>query len=461
MDKKRVVITGLGTINPIGINVKDFWNNCLQGKTNIQKIPQHWFSYSNFNSTIWAPIPSIDYSEHFITKIEQKQLDITTLLSICAIQEAFNSAKLEYVKYNEKKNTYKIPSINNKKAGVFIGTGIGGVSTLGSCWSFQILNNQKKRLDDLLNNNEIKNNKKLQKDLSNIYEKMILPNRFNPFAVSMIMSNASSANLAIKFDLQGTNHTYNSACASGTVAIGNGFKQIKNGELDIVIAGGVEYMYDEYGALFYAFDTLKTLVNNKKHTDMEKANRPFDKDRSGFLYAQGGCGIIITEELEHAKKRNAPIIAEILSYSENCDAHNVMVIENSGNAIKRMLGKALTDANINSDQVDYINAHGTGTIINDEVESKIIEELFGNKILVNSTKSLIGHTLGASGAIEAVVTALSIKNKTTHICKNLKNPVRDLNFITKINTHPIKTAITQSFGFGGHNACLILKEYTQ
>lgn len=459
LKNRRVVITGSGTINPIGLNTENFWENCISGKTNVQKIPEQWFNYSNFNSKIWSPLPRIDYSKYSITDIEEKQNDISTLLSISCSFQAIDSAKLKYTKIDDKKNTFKIDSIDNKKAGVFIGTGIGGVNTLGSCFAYQILNNQKSLLNDLLNSNEIKSNKKIQEELISIINNIILPKRFNPFAVSMIMPNASGSKIAIKFNLQGMNNTFSSACASGTVAIGNGYNKIKNGEIDLAITGGVEYMHDEYGGLYFAFDTLKTLLNSDKYADIEKANKPFDKNRSGFLYSQGGCGILILEELEHAKKRAAPVIAEIIGYSENCDAHNIMMIEESGQLIKRMINQLLKESGISKEDVDYINAHGTGTILNDEIESKIIEEMFGKKILINSTKSIIGHTLGASGAIEAIVTALSIKDKKTHICKNLEYPIRDLNFVTKAKEYSINTAISQSFGFGGHNSAIALKEY--
>ena len=165
------------------------------------------------------------------------------------------------------------------------------------------------------------------------------------------------------------------------------------------------------------------------------------------------------EELEHAKRRGAEIYAEITGYAESCDGYNIMMMEKSGRQIIRMIKMALSDAGVSEGDVDYINAHGTGTPLNDETETNIIETLFGRKVLINSTKSLIGHTLGASGAIEAVVTALSIKNKTTHICKNLDNPMKDLNFVTEVDTYPIKTAISQSFGFGGHNAVLVMREH--
>jgi 3-oxoacyl-[acyl-carrier-protein] synthase II len=286
---------------------------------------------------------------------------------------------------------------------------------------------------------------------------MSSPRRFNPFGVSMTMPNACSGNLGIKFGLYGNNLTYCSACASGTVAIGHGFKAVRSGEVDLALVGGVESLYDDYGTIFMGFDTVKALTRGNEAPD--KANRPFDRDRTGFLFSEGGGAVLLIEDLEHAKKRGAEVYAEIIGYAETCDGYNIMMIEKSGEQIIRMLEMALTDASISVKDVDYINAHGTGTPLNDETETSIIENLFGREVLINSTKSLIGHTLGASGAIEAVVTSLSIKNKTTHICRNLNHPMKDLNFVTKVDSYPIKTAISQSFGFGGHNAVLVFREY--
>jgi 3-oxoacyl-[acyl-carrier-protein] synthase II len=286
--------------------------------------------------------------------------------------------------------------------------------------------------------------------------KMLCPRRSNPFGVAMTMPNACSGNLGIKFKLLGSNNTFCAACASGTVAIGYAFKAVRSGELDLALAGGVEYLYDDYGATFSGFDTVRALAGNNE--DPEKANRPFDKDRSGFLFSEGGGAVLVIEELEHARRRGARIYAEILGYAETCDGYNIMMMESSGYNIARMITQALADAGVSEKEVDYINSHGTGTVLNDETETRVIETVFGKKVLINSTKSLIGHTLGASGAIEAVVTTLSIYHKTTHPCRNLDNPMRDLNFVTKVASYPIRRAISQSFGFGGHNAVLVLGE---
>jgi 3-oxoacyl-[acyl-carrier-protein] synthase II len=196
-----------------------------------------------------------------------------------------------------------------------------------------------------------------------------------------------------------------------------------------------------------------------RNDEPDKANRPFDKDRTGFLFSEGGGAVFVIETLEHAQNRGARIYAEIAGYAETCDGFNIMMIESGGAQILKMLELAFADAGLSAQDVDYINAHGTGTRLNDETETAVIEKVFRKDVLVNSTKSLIGHTLGASGAIEALVTALSIHHKTTHVCRNLDQPMKDLNFVTRVDSYPIRTGLSQSFGFGGHNAVLILREY--
>jgi 3-oxoacyl-[acyl-carrier-protein] synthase II len=335
-----------------------------------------------------------------------------------------------------------------------MGTGIGGLTSFATSFSYQVLNRQKASLAKsiaLLKQNENVG------PLEDILNKMLSPKRYNPFGVSMTMPNAVSGNLGIKFKLNGGNNTFCAACASGTVAIGYGYKAVRSGEVDLAIVGGVEYLHDEYGSVFLGFDTVRALASG--HEDPDKANRPFDEDRSGFLFSEGGGAILVIEDLEHAEKRGARIYAEILGYAESCDGHSIMVMESSGHQISRVIEQVLADAGVSEKEIDYINSHGTGTQLNDETETEIIEKIFGKEVLINSTKSLIGHTLGGSGAIEAVVTALSIYHKTTHVCRNLDKPMRDLNFVTKVDSYPIDTAISQSFGFGGHNAVLLLREY--
>lgn len=448
--KKRVAITGLGVITAIGQGYEEFWQNCLAGITRVERIPDQWFRYSDFRSQLWSPLPYVDYSKYHIGRLEEKQLDPSSLMGLACAFQALDSAGVSYRLIDRKRNSYSLDAINPERAGVFIGTGIGGISTFASCYSYQLLFRTKELLEKAIS--LIEGNGNID-SLEEIRERMIVPRRFNPFGVAMTMPNACSANMGIKFNLYGNNNTFCAACASGTVAICYGYKAIRSGELDFALVGGVEYMYDEFGALFLGFDTVHALTNGNSNSD--KANRPFDIDRSGFLFSEGGGGVLVIEELEHAKKRGARIFAEIVGYAETCDAFNIMMMESRGYHIEKMLKQALEDAGVSENGIDYINTHGTGTVLNDETEAGLIERIFGKRPLVNSTKSLIGHTLGASGAIEAVVTALSIFNQTTHVCRNLEHPVRDLNFVTRVKLYPIKTAISQSFGFGGHNAVLV------
>jgi len=452
--RKRVVITGLGVIAAIGQNPDAFWKSCLEAKTKVERIPDHWFHYGDFHSQIWSPLPPIDYSTYGIGRIDEKQLDPSTLLAIACSFQALDSAGLEYTKLDQKRNTYSVSSLDKDRAGVFMGTGIGGLGTFASCYSYHLLLRQK---ETLAKASAQLGDHPVSRILKQVQERMLYPRRYNPFGVSMTMPNACSANIGIKFNLYGSNNAYCAACASGTVAIGHGFKAVRSGELDLALAGGVEHLSDECGGIFAGFDAVRALANNNE--DPDKANRPFDKDRTGFLFSEGGGAVFVIEDLEHARKRGARIYAEILGYGDTCDGFNIMMMESSGTQMMRMLQLAFADAGISAEGIDYINAHGTGTRLNDETETAVIEKVFGKKVLINSTKSLIGHTLGASGAIEAVVTALSIHHKTTHVCRNLQNPMKDLNFVTRVDSYPIRTGLSQSFGFGGHNAVLILREY--
>ena len=449
---RRIVITGSGVIAANGAGSNEFFENCMKGIAPVEYIPSRWHEYNDFGCNIWSPLKKVDFGKYNITAIEQKQLETTTKLALSCCFQAVDDARLKREVSDKKRNTYSLPEIDPERSGVIFGTGIGGISSFSEAFSYQVLNNIKSKLSDISNASDNSCSK-----IDSVTEKMIMPKRFNPFAVSMIMPNSSAANIGIKFGLKGLNNTISLACASGTAAIGSAYDAIRSGRLDFCVTGGVEYMFDEYGGLFYSFDVLKTLC--KPSEQIDKSNMPFDENRSGFLFSEGGCAVLILEELEAALKRNAPIIAEIVSYSESCDAFNIMMIEPSGENMERMICGLLNKSGVSPDDVDYINSHGTGTKLNDEVETSVIEKIFGTKPFINSTKSLIGHTLGASGAIEAVVTAMSIKNKTVHECKNLKNPIKKLNFAYRPEGADIKTAISQSFGFGGHNTALLLKEY--
>ena len=273
----------------------------------------------------------------------------------------------------------------------------------------------------------------------------------------MLMPNAIPAHIGLKYSIKGPNLSYSVACASGTVAIGHAFHAVRDGTVDMAIAGGSEFLDDYYGGIFHGFDIAKALVRNCD--DPDTANRPFDVNRSGFLFSQGGAAVLLLEDLETAMARGAPILAEIAGYAETFDAHSVMNIAPNGLEIERMMNAALVDAGMSAADIHYINAHGTGTQANDVVESEVIERVFGRDVLVNSTKSLIGHTIGASGAMEALVTVMSLEDQKVHVCRNLDEPIAHLNFVRETKSASLDAAFTQSFAFGGHNAGLVLKRF--
>jgi len=438
MSTHRVLITGIGVAAPTAIGTDSFWRSCLDGVAAVAPIPVHWLNYHRPSSTLWAPLPAFDYQQYNISRIEHMQIDTATVLGLCACKQAIDGAGLTARMKDEKKNTFSIDGIESSRCGVFLGTGIAGIASFVQNQAYHCFAPIKQRLGD-----------------GSVAAPLLrMPARFNPFSVSQIMPNAAAASIGIKYSLTGPNTTFANACAAGSIAVGNGFRAIRAGRCSMAIAGGTEYLGDEFGGVFRGFDIAKTLVHDCE--DSQKANRPFDAKRSGFLFAEGGAAVLILESHEHAARRGAAPIAEITAFAESFDAHSMMALDPEAGAIKTMIRSALDEAGLAPDQIDYVNAHATGTQLNDEIEARVIDDVFGAKPAINATKSLVGHTIGASGAIEAAVTALSIRDQVTHACKNLDTPVRDLNFVTSSGPREIRAAMKNSFAFGGHNASLVL-----
>lgn len=450
---RRVVVTGIGVICPIGTSTKEFWQNCLQGNSNVSPIPGHWYQYADYKSSIWSPLPDLDYGTRGLTRTECLQHDPVSLLAVCAAQEAVANAGLTTSLVDKRSNTCEIEGFDPTRAGAFMGTGIGGAHTFLENHTYQLFARPKKDLQRLAETAKLDDEGASL--LHSVLDGMVHSRRLHPFVVSMLMPNAVSATLGIKFSLKGPNTTYGLACSAGTASIGHAFRAIRSGRVDLALTGGSEYLDDHYGYIFRGFDVANTLVQDCEEPD--KANRPFDKKRSGFLFSQGGAAVLVLEELDGAVARGASINAEIVGYAESFDAHNMMRSAPDGVEIERMARLALDDAKIKPADVQYVNAHGTGTQANDITESDVIGRVFGGDALVNSTKSLVGHTIGASGALEAAVTALSLKHQTSHICKNLEEPIADLNFVRACEFHDIEVGLSQSFAFGGHNAALVMR----
>lgn len=451
---RRVVITGAGVVAPIGIGTGAFWDAALRGVSAVAPVPGHWRRYYTPLSTIWAPLPEFDFSAFAISRIERMQLDKAELIALACAAQAIESAGFSPLLHDEKKNIFRLSEQASERWGVAVGTGIGGVASFASAQAFHTGESISRKLDALRTTVAATG---FNEEIDEIKSGLRMPVRFNPMTVPMTMPNGCSAAIGIKYGLTGPNMTCAGACAAGTIAIGAGFRAIAAGECDAAIVGGTEYLGDDFGGCFRGFDVARTLAHETD--DLGDANRPFDRDRSGFLFAEGGGAMLVIEERERALHRGAKIMAEITGFAQTFDAYSMMAMEPTGQNAKRMIASSLVMADCSPEEIDYINAHGTGTVPNDETESAVIEKIFGKKPLVNSTKSLIGHTIGASGAIEAVVTALSLRDQKTHVSKNIVNPVRDLNFVTGVKPVAIKHAISQSFAFGGHNACLVFSRH--
>lgn len=410
--KKRVVITGLGCVTPVGTGKDDFWVNIKSGVSGVDKITR--FDYTNYQTQIAGEVKDFT-PEDYISKKELKKMDRFTQFAMVASKLAVADSELD------------LNNIDGNRMGTVIGTGIGGVETIEA---------QHKNLLE-------KGNR-----------------RVSPFFIPMMIGNMAAGQVAIEFGAKGPSTNICTACASGTNSVGDAFKIIQRGDADIMIAGGTEAAVAEFAVA--GFCNMKAMSTNNDNP--QKASRPFDKDRDGFVMGEG-CGILILEELESAIKRNAKIYAEIVGYGMTSDAYHITTPAENGEGAARAMQMAINDAGIEPEKIDYINAHGTSTYYNDLYETMAIKSVFGENaknISISSTKSMTGHLLGASGAIEAIVCALAIKNNFVPPTINLENPGEgmDLDYTpNKGKERTINYALSNSLGFGGHNATIVLKKY--
>ncbi len=411
---RRVVITGIGAITPIGHNINDFWNNLLAGKSGIGRIKRFDPDAYNLPVKIAGEVTDFNPADYLNPKDAKRMSDFVKFAMVAA-KEAVADSKLE------------LDKINHEKAGVIIGTGIGG-------------------LRDIEEQQDVLKEKGAR--------------RVSPFFIPSGISNMASGYVSIEFGFKGPNSCVVTACATGTHSIGDAFKIIQRGDADIMIAGGTESAITPLGIAGFA--NMKAL--STRNDEPEKASRPFDAERNGFVMGEG-AGILVLEELEHALARGADIYAEVVGYGMTGDAYHITAPCADADGAKRVITMALNDARVNPDEVDYVNAHGTSTPLNDKVETLALKEVFGEhayKLKVSSIKSMIGHLLGAAGAVEAVATAKTIKEGKIPPTINYEHPDPDcdLDYVpNKAIEYPVKVAISNSFGFGGTNACLVFKEY--
>ncbi|MEN3189915.1 MAG: beta-ketoacyl-ACP synthase II [Atribacterota bacterium] len=410
----RVVITGLGMVTPIGIGKEKFWESLIKGSCGIDKIS--YFDTTEYPTKIAAEVKDFDFTTYLSPK-EANRMDKNTQFSVVATMLALEDSKLIIA----EEDPYLV--------GVIIGSGIGGISTF-------------------------------EKQHKILMEKG--PRRVSPFFVPMMISNISAGEIAIKIGAKGPNGIITTACASSTHAIGMAFKLLQQGDAQIIISGGTEAAISPMAlAGFCSMRALSTQNNNPRC-----ASRPFDKKRDGFVMGEG-AGILILETLEHAKKRKANIYAEILGFGMTADAYHITAPSPDGEGASQAMKMALEDAKIKPTQVDYINAHGTSTPLNDKLETLSIKKTFGEhayNLKVSSNKSMTGHLLGASGGVEAIATALTIKEDLIPptINYNYPDPDCDLDYVpNKAERKLVKYALSNSFGFGGHNGVLVLGKYDE
>jgi 3-oxoacyl-[acyl-carrier-protein] synthase II len=412
MQQRRVVITGIGCVTPIGNNVEEFWSSLCEGRSGIRKIT--YFDASSFSSQIAGEVKNFDTSAYIDSK-GVRRLDKFAQYAIVSSYMALEDSGIELEK------------VNKEKAGVLLGSGIGGLKVIED--QHAVLMGRG-------------------------------PSKVSPFLIPMLIADEAPGQIAINFGFKGPNLSIATACASASHAIGVSFRAIQQGDADIMVTGGSDAAVTPLGLA--GFCQMKALSTHNEAP--EKASRPFDKDRDGFIMADGG-GILIIESLEHAKKRNAHIYSEIVGFGMTADAYHITAPDPEGEGARLSMKRALEDAEIHPLDVDYINAHGTSTQYNDKVETLAIKKLFGEdayKIPVSSTKSMTGHMLGAGGAVELIACVKTITEGIIHPTVNYENadPECDLDYVpNEARKKDVKIAISNSFGFGGHNACIVVKKF--
>ena len=410
--KRRVVVTGIGVISPLGTGIEKNWKRILEGRSGIRRITK--FDATNFPVQIAGEVPDFN-PDDFIEKKEIKKMDTFIQYALAASIMAQKDAGLE------------ITSDNAERVGVYIGSGIGGLPAIEHWHSI-------------------------------LKEKG--PDRITPFFIPMVLINLASGQVSIRLGAKGPNTCAVTACATGTHSIGDAYNLIRNGEADAMVAGGTESTITPL--CIAGFNAMKALSTN--NAEPQKASRPFDKNRDGFVVAEG-AGVIVLEEAESAKKRGARIYAEIIGYGMNADAYHMTTPSPDGEGAERCISLAIKSAQINPHEVDYINAHGTSTYYNDLYETMAVKTVFkehAKKLAISSTKSMTGHLLGAAGGVEAVFTALSLYHGIMPPTINYENPDPecDLDYVpNKAREKKIKIAISNSFGFGGTNAALVFKKF--
>jgi 3-oxoacyl-[acyl-carrier-protein] synthase II len=411
--ENRVVVTGLGVISPVGNDIATFWQALKGSKSGIDKITS--FDATAFSSQVAGEVKGFDPLAYGMTKKDINRMEKFVQFAVAGAKQAIDDAGLDL----EKENKDRI--------GVVVGSGIGSLNVMEEQHYVYLKNG---------------------------------PSRLSPFLIPMLIVNEAAGQVAITYGFKGPNSCTTTACASGNHAIGDAFRIIQHGDADVMIAGGTESCITHLGV--GGFCALKAL--SKRNDAPQKASRPFDLERDGFVIAEG-CGIVVLENLEHAKKRKAQIYAEVAGFGMSCDAYHITAPDPDGYGAALSMEWALKDAKLNPEEVTYINAHGTSTKLNDKVETLAIKKVLGEyakKVMVSSTKSMTGHLLGAAGGVEFVICCLSIKDDVIPPTINYEypDPECDLDYVPNTSRKTkVSVCMSNSLGFGGHNATLVVKKF--
>ncbi len=414
INRKRIVITGMGVVSALGHDVKKFTNNLLQGKSGISKITE--FPCDDLSTCIGGVIRDFD-PEGYLDKKQARRVDKFISYTIVAGKKALEMAQMDEAAQAK---------LDKERCGIIVGAGMGGMGTFAN------------NMDALLNRG---------------------PRKVSPFFVPYTITNMGGALLAIDIGFMGPNYSITTACATGNNSIIAAANHIRQEETDLMICGGAEAALLQIGMA--GFCSCKAL--SQRNDEPEKASRPWDRDRDGFVMGEG-AGVLVLESLEHALERGAPIIAEYLGHGLSCDAYHITEPRPDGKGIARCIHNALKDAGVRPEDVNHVNAHATSTLAGDMVEVHAMKQVFSNpaSILMNGTKSMTGHCLGAAAGLEAVATLMAVKDNVVHPTINLENPEPNLEFTipTTAQEHTVNVAISNSFGFGGHNATVVFGKFT-
>ncbi len=413
MAERRVVVTGMGAVTPFGVSVDRLWDGLVEGRSGLSAISL--FDAAAFDVRIGGEIPSFDPAQYLDRRVI-KRLDRYTQLAMVAADEAFRMSGLN----REREDP--------RRMAVIFGSGIGGLN-------------------------------ELEEQLGRLRDKG--PGKVSAFTIPKLMVNAASGNISIAYGARGNSLAVSSACASATHAMGEALEHIRRGDADVVFTGGSEAALTPLAIA--AFASMRAL--SVRNDDPQRASRPFDRDRDGFVLAEG-AGAFVFEELEHAKARSAPILGEVIGFGSSSDADHITQPSEDGEGAAAAMRIALDDARVNLEEVDYINAHGTSTPLGDIAETVAVKKVFGDvarKLVISSTKSAVGHSLGASGGVELAATLRALQNSVVPPTINLDNPdpACDLDYCPNFaRDRRIRVAMSNSFGFGGHNACLVVRRFS-